>query len=338
MKNAIKAAVSALAVLAASRLAAPPACGAQTVFDLNRPSVPPHYTLAMPAAPLPALPPAATDITAEYSRLFSSADQLSARDIGELRGLRVLFVSGFMTEPLLPGGEKGRISVPRYFEEHLALLRSLGVDCAVASIESEASVADNAARLASQINASPKRVLLISHSKGGIDVLEALLAYPETRPRVRAVIALMSPFFGTPIADKVLAGPLSYSAAQLLRMMGGDKQSLTDLTVARRAAYHARNSAAIEALTREVPFLCIAASKRDAAWSYDTLLEPFRDYMLGLALANDGLVPAASAVLPGGRYVLLDGMDHLASVIKVKAPVFDRPRFLGTVLKLSLTR
>lgn len=291
--------------------------------------------------PLPAAPEAdkALDITGLYQSLFSSGPGLRSRELAELRGLRVLFVPGFMTERLLPAGAKALPAPPKYFEEHLALLRSLGVDCAVAPINSEATVRQNAAVIAALAAASPKPVLLVAHSKGGLDALEALLSYPRARANTRAVVALMAPFFGAPIADKVLASPpLSGAAVRLLELMGGSRQALADLSAAERAVYYGARAGAIAGLLREVPVLSVAARKDDDNWNFDTLLEPFRDYMLALGLPNDGLVPAASAILPGTRYVVLDGLDHLATVINVKRPGYDRARFLETVLTLALGR
>lgn len=295
---------------------------------------------------VPAAAPSADpdlDITPLYNSVFTAGPGLRSRELEELRGLRVLFVSGFMTERLLPAGagaaEKDLPKAPKYFEEHLALLRSLGVDCDVAPINTEASVRENAGRIAGLVGASSKPVLIITHSKGGIDALEALLAYPAARAKSRAVISLMSPFYGAPITDKVLASPsLSYPSARLLRLMGGSRETLTDLSAAERARYQAANSGAIAALIREVPFLCVAARKGEDSWDLDTLLEPFRDYMLALGFPNDGLVPTASAILPGTPYVVLDGLDHLATVIKVQRPSYDRARFLETVLTLALRR
>jgi hypothetical protein len=48
----------------------------------------------------------------------------------------------------------------------------------------------------------------------------------------------------------------------------------------------------------------------------------------------DGIVPAASAILPGSCYVLLAGISHHATVLRFPGTRFDRPRFLKTLLLL----
>lgn len=317
-----------------------PASAQALNFDLDRVQA---ADLARRPAVVPAPAPSADpdlDITHLYNSIFLTGPGLRSRELAELRGLKVLFVSGFMTERLLPAapaGEKALPKPPKYFEEHLALLRKLGVDYGVAPLNTEAPVKVNAGRIAALVSASSKPVLLITHSKGGIDALEALLAYPETLAKTRAVIALMSPFYGAPIADKVLASPvLSYSSARLLRLMGGTREALIDLSAAERARYQAAKAGDINRLVKQVPFVSVAASKSDESWSFDTLMEPSRDYMLSLGMPNDGLVPTASAILPGTPYVILDGLDHLSTVMNIPRPGYDRPRFLETVLTLAL--
>jgi hypothetical protein len=44
-------------------------------------------------------------------------------------------------------------------------------------------------------------------------------------------------------------------------------------------AYAVKNRAAIMDLTTKIPYLCIATYKEDEVLTFDTLLEPFRDYI-----------------------------------------------------------
>ena len=307
-------------------------------------------TTALSAAALPevAVPAAdasaftAGDVSSELVSLFQAGDELSEKEVSELQRLYVIFVPGFLsnvvTEPSqVIEQDKGLPKLSGYFSQQVVFLRSLGVQCGIADIESQSSTEQNARTLRKIIRSSEKKVLLIAHSKGGLDSLEALLEEPGLRANVAGVITIQSPFFGSPVADLVLSNSVtSYPSQKLLAALGGTKQSLVDLSSSIRKDYQAKNRAGIEKLTAGVPFLCVTTYKQRGLIPYDTLLEVFRDYMLLLGLQNDGMVPAQRGMLPGSRYAVLGGVDHLATVMSVPVPSFDRVRFLKALLKLRL--
>ena len=47
----------------------------------------------------------------------------------------------------------------------------------------------------------PPRIVLIGYSKGSNDILEALVTYPELRPRVAAVVSAAGSIGGSPLAN-----------------------------------------------------------------------------------------------------------------------------------------
>ena len=198
---------------------------------------------ALPAVSAPAVPapaPAAgykraagTDVTAEYKATLSAvASTRAGADDAKYRmlsGYRLLFVPGFMTNPsidpllLYKSGAAGNKSnkglLPTYFDEQITWLRAKGLDAGIVKIESEAGIKYNANLVAAEIAKSSKPLLIISHSKGGLDTLEALIQRPDLRAKVRGLVSIQSPYYGTPIADWVLLHrhSLSPAAAGALR-------------------------------------------------------------------------------------------------------------------------
>lgn len=275
----------------------------------------------------------------EFEAVLTAGKDFSPSELSRLRSMRLLFVPGFMSNLASASGYLPNMPfVPEYFGRQIAYLRGRGLDCRLVDIESETSIYANARKVIKEIKQAPGKVLVIGHSKGGLDTLEALLKRPDLRRKVHAVIAVQSPFFGSPVADLMLSGPaLSVPSALLLDMLGGSKQSLQNLSVKYRRAYHREKEGEIRKLTAQVPFYSFSTWKDDSLLPYlDTVFEIFRDYMQGLGLPNDGLVPAESAVLPGSRYVYLAGTDHLCTVLWVPVPAFDREGFIRSALKLSL--
>jgi hypothetical protein len=298
----------------------------------------------------------ARDVTADFARFAGAAphgtDPLDAyrldapaietafaRVAGRLDGVRIVFVPSYLADGLLL---TNRLSLTDYFASQLDGLRAAGYDAMLAPVDSEASVADNAAAIAAFVAADPRPVCFVSHSKGGLDMLRFLAdADAATRARIVCWIALQAPFHGSPIAD--LAGgsrALRDLADPLAEWLGGSGQSLTDLTVAVRGPWMAGHDGTVRALVAAIPILCVATHIDTPGLDMPTLyMRPAYDWMVARGLANDGLVPVASAVLPGARYVDLPGLDHGDTVSDnaVLDSAADRLLFLEALFALTLS-
>jgi hypothetical protein len=133
-------------------------------------------------------------------------------------------------------------------------------------------VAHNAAQIKKQLMGSPKRDwVIVSHSKGGLDTLAALLSMTaKERERVKGWVALQAPFHGSPLADDVRS-PVT---ALLLKALGGKQQALTDLTIRKRSRYMKSKEKAIRALVKQVPIISWYSSfKPDRAAGLATMLK-----------------------------------------------------------------
>jgi hypothetical protein len=229
-----------------------------------------------------------------------------------LAGCRVLLAYGLLGEVL---ARFGRLGVD-YMGAQRDWLLGLGLPAEVVPVPTAAPVAANALRLRAALASDPRPAVLVAHSKGGLEALAALLD-PDSRARCRAFIALQSPFLGSPVADALCAlRPLHRTAGGILRRLGlGGDEGLRDLTTAARADWMATHAAEVAALPGRLPVLC------GATWlEAEHATGPDRRY---LPLArwverrgggpNDGLVPVASALLPGARQMLRPG-GHRALV------------------------
>jgi pimeloyl-ACP methyl ester carboxylesterase len=186
-------------------------------------------------------------------------------------------------------------------------LRALGLPVQVVDVPTAAPVACNAARIAEVMAADDRPALLIAHSKGGLEALAALLR-PGVAERCRGFIAIQSPFFGSPVADAICARAALHRAAHhTLRALGiGDGAALRDLTTATRASWMAAHADAIAALVRSLPVIAVASELGRCQDLHDHVYQPLSRWMRQRGAGpNDGLVPVASAQLPGARQVLL---------------------------------
>ncbi|OIO01073.1 MAG: hypothetical protein AUJ51_09095 [Elusimicrobia bacterium CG1_02_56_21] len=291
---------------------------------------------------VPAPVRAGRDLTAEFLNVRKSPGQgLEESKIAELRKCKVLLVRGFMTggyvEPFEILGHK--VWIGRYFNDQKEVLRDLGVDFSMVDIDSAMTPSHNAAKVALAIRGSEKPVIIISHSDGGMYVLQSLVENPELAVRVRGFIPLQAPFSGTPVADYV-RGKKVFSAmmAALLGHFGGTLESLESMTLAERGGYQEANREAVGAIVSKLNIICFASWKAEKHHKLDTLLELPRDFMLKRGLNNDGLTPADSSILTGADYIKLEGADHVVTVMAADMVLeFDRRAFTRALLAMIIS-
>ncbi|MCL7023549.1 hypothetical protein MKW94_004232 [Papaver nudicaule] len=150
---------------------------------------------------------------------------------------------------------------PLYFVNTKMFFSKLGLACHIAKIHSEASVEKNAREIKDYIEeiywGSGKRVMLLGHSKGGVDAAAALSMYwPDLKDKVAGLALAQSPYGGSPIASDILREGQLGDYVQFRKIMEilickvikGDMQALEDLTYEKRQDFLMKNH-----LPRELP-------------------------------------------------------------------------------------
>src|SRR5262249_50038758 len=139
-----------------------------------------------------------------------SSTALSGRAIDEaltraLAGKRVLVAYGLIGERL---AAMRRLGIGYMATQVAWLKHEIGVGGPVVRLATSGAVADNAQRIAAALRRDPRPAVIIAHSKGGLETLAALMER-DAAERCAAFIAIQSPFFGSPVADfLVAAAPL----------------------------------------------------------------------------------------------------------------------------------
>lgn len=256
-----------------------------------------------------------------------------------LAGMRVVIVPSYLVDILLPGREMGLID---YFSDQQLWLESLGAETLLAPIDTEAAVADNGRALAAFLSSDDRPTCIISHSKGGVDTLDALIRMnPAALEGIACWIALQAPFAGSPIADLVAdwddARP---TIDEVLTSLGGSGRSLDDLTVEERRTHLRRADGAIRDIACQVPILAVATTMRPPeSWIPQSRFEPGRLWMAAHGILSDGVVPTNSSILPYAPYVVIRGLNHTDTIDGDRPfgpPVLNDVLFLKAILAIAL--
>lgn len=229
-----------------------------------------------------------------------------------LAGQRVLLVYGLLGEivaALRPLGLD-------YMQPLREWFAAQGADATVVRLQTAEAVSANAARLRAVLLADPRPALIVAHSKGGLEGLAALID-PAAQARCTGFLAMQSPFFGSPVADALLAAkPLEAATGGLARLLRiGSGEGVKDLTTAARRLWMSAAAEPVARLVAALPVACLATElKEGAAHGRERLHLAAAQWMEKRGHgANDGLVPVASALIPGARHVVLPG-SHIATV------------------------
>ncbi len=292
-------------------------------------ALPPFWvSSAAVAEPKIDVPPGARNVTAEWQAFWRDGDidaervdTAFATVVDELRGYRVVVVPSYLSGILIDAGE---FRLTDYFRSQIEALNAERIETVIAPVDTEESVAENGRRLAAFIGVSDRPVCIVSHSKGGLDTLEFLLrAEPEVRRQIACWVVLQSPFAGSPVADLIVDEDWTRGITEpMLRALGGNGNSIDDLTVKVRSNYMKKYSQNIENITKTIPMV-VLATYLDGKRTPSLHVAPTYRWMHDESIENDGLVPVDSALLPNARYIVLPGLDHTDPV--AKKPIMGNP-------------
>ncbi|KAI4379398.1 hypothetical protein MLD38_005702 [Melastoma candidum] len=138
---------------------------------------------------------------------------------------------------------------PLYFVGTKRFFSKMGLTCHIAKIHSEASVEHNAWELKQYIEelywGSGKRLMLLGHSKGGVDAAAALsMFWSDLEGKVAGLALVQSPYGGTPVASDILReGQIADKETRrimeliICKLIKGDIRALEDLTYEKRKEF-----------------------------------------------------------------------------------------------------
>lgn len=225
-----------------------------------------------------------------------------------------------------------------YFIDQMEYLDRRGVPYSILPVHTEGSIELNA-RIIYQELQKEENVVAFGHSKGGVDLLHALIRYPELRSKFRKIVFMQCPFYGTPLADFALQNQAGVFATKgLFRiLLKGDIEAIRELSRKERSTYMEIHSTAIQEITSLIEIECIGSAKLPERGRFDSILKIPRDFIqYKFNLPNDGMIPLESALIKGSKTKIFEDLDHASAVIRLTPQYFDRRAFSHEVFAGAL--
>jgi len=188
-------------------------------------------------------------------------------------------------------------------------LRSIRVDALSGIGKNARQIRD--AVMAMDLGPGAPRLVLIGYSKGTPDALEAIVSYPEIRPRVAAVVSVAGAVGGSPLANDAE----QYQADLMRHFPGstcdsGDGGGVASLRTDVRRNWLARNP-----LPRDVPTYSVVTLPQPERIS--SILRKSADKLSMIDGRNDSQVIFYDQVIPGSTLVGYLNADHWAIAVPI---------------------
>jgi hypothetical protein len=197
-----------------------------------------------------------------------------------------------------------------------AHVRRFGFDMMVMKVDALSSSGNNARQLRDAIMAmdapaGAPRLVLVGYSKGAPDILEAVVSYPEIRPRIAAIVSAAGAVGGSPLANDA-----EQYQADLLRHFpdatctSGDGGGVESLRTSTRKAWLAEHP-----LPPDVPYYSFVTLPQPDRIS--SILSSSYDKLSRIDARNDSQVIFYDEVIPGsvlGGYI---NADHWAIAVPI---------------------
>jgi dienelactone hydrolase len=195
-------------------------------------------------------------------------------------------------------------------------VRQFGYDLALLKVDALSSSANNARQIRDAIMAMPAeagapRLVLVGYSKGAPDILEAVVAYPEIRGRVAAVVSTAGAIGGSALAND----STQYQADMLRHFPGanctsGDGGGVESLRPATRRDWLAKNP-----LPRELAYYSLVTFPQPDRIS--SILASSYDKLARIDARNDSQMIFYDQVIPASTLVGYINADHWALAVPI---------------------
>lgn len=195
-------------------------------------------------------------------------------------------------------------------------VRQFGYDLVSIKVDALSSSTNNArqirdALMAMPVEPGPPRLVLIGYSKGAPDILEAVVAYPEIRRNIAAVVSVAGAIGGSALANDAE----QYQADLLRHFPGatctsGDGGGVSSLRPATRKNWLASNP-----LPRDMRFYSLVTFPQPGRIS--SILASSYDKLARIDARNDSQMIFYDQVVPGSTLMGYVNADHWALAVPI---------------------
>lgn len=299
----------------------------------------------------------AADLTQDFYERLRKATSLTHSELSALKNFDFYLVPGILSETFLEGDDRSSLSFARltgeYFQTQQNLLKDhygLRSERLSSSSKSVAEIRMNIKQALQSSLAAGRKSVFVTHSLGGLALLEELVSSPDSQELVAGILFLQSPFQGSPIADVYFEKPLYLYKwlSPVIPYFNTTPETIRYLGTVSRKKFMSQNRDELQLLLQKVPVITVGgvanghsslftlAVNINATGCLEKVLGvcAVRTSFKGPYDVSDGMVPFKSSQLEGADFVRLEGVDHGETVVSIPYGTLDKEKTISVLLKL----
>lgn len=304
---------------------------------------------------------AATDLSPLFKKVYSQSRGLSYEEQKTLRNYDIYFIPGILAESFIGGDQRSSVHLDYvtrdYFSYQLNLLnkkynisaKRLGV-----SSKNVAETRNNIRQVVAQAALKNRKVLFISHSLGGIALLEETIENPGLQMNIAGIVFMQSPFYGSPLSNIVMepAYGLKYLLAPLFPYLNLSEATVTYVGVEARTHFMQEHASDVNNLINTIPLFTFSTSVDSGKSIFKPLIDILDSGCLknlkgncitnvfygGPYDKNDGLIPLQSSFLGNADFVTLEDVDHAEIILDIPFENYSKEHLTTTLLRILLQK
>lgn len=303
---------------------------------------------------------ATTDLSAEFIKIYNQKKDLTSDEQQLLKEYDLYFIPGILAESFISSDKDSSIDLSfitkDYFGAQLTFLNEKYNIPAKRIKTSSYDVTITRQNIRDAVLAAKqngRKVILISHSLGGLALIEEIVFNPEIQNHIGGIVFLQSPFHGTPAGDIIAKAPyyLDRLIRSILPYVNISDETLHFVGVEARESFMKQNKEAIKRFIKKVPtytFAGVADGKESLFKPLIDIMESgcvkrndkcFSDkYYNGPYDKNDGLIPLKSTFLEDADFVALDKVDHGEIILRIPYEDYEKEHLTTTWLRVLMQK
>lgn len=304
----------------------------------------------------------AFDLTTDFKNHYHAGKDLTLNEQTLLKKYDIYFVPGILAETFIWSDTRSHVDLSLitrdYFSTQVKFLRQKynipAKRLSTSSLDVK-ETRENIRRAMTESMDRNRKVIFVSHSLGGLALLEELVTNSHYQSAVAGIIFLQSPFQGSPLADLLLENPyhLEKIFKPLLPYLHISEATIEYLRPRSRKFFMLKNKFAIDRLIRNIPLMTVAGN----ANGHNSIFTPLIDIMAHGCLMkirstdcltevfykgpyddSDGMVPLKSSFLGKSHYVKLDGVDHGELILNIPFENYKKEHLTTALLRILISR
>lgn len=304
---------------------------------------------------------AAQDLTPAFQNIYQQHAELSAQELEQLKKYEIYFIPGILAESFIDGDKRSVLALEKitkeYFGKQLEILNNkykLSARRITTSSKHISQTRENIEAAVDYAKSLGKKVIFISHSLGGLALLEELVNNARLQDNIAGIAFLQSPFYGTPLGEVAMDPPygLEHIIQPLMPYVNLSHETVNYVGIGSRTQFMNEYSTEIQKLTSKIPSFTVSGFMSNSKSAVKPLVDILKagcfkaltDSCIGKRFfggpydENDGLIPLQSSFIPNTDYVVLKDVDHIEPILLSPFEDYKKEHKLTTILRLLLQK